>query len=92
VNVLNTPANPVPTISVGTTAVSGTVSMTGKVHIANQPTVKIDTTSPVPVQDVDNLARNPFSVGFSFQGSQPGGSPEGYNNHTPSRLSQRGNA
>lgn len=62
VNVVNTTSNPVPTQAVGTTAVSGNVS------VVNQPTVKIGNTvaAPVAVRDVDNPARHPFQFFATF--------------------------
>ena len=68
VNVVNTTAQPVPVL--GTVGINGTPT----VAVANFPattsvaidgsanTVKIDTTNPLPVRDVDNPARQPFKA------------------------------
>jgi len=67
VSVVNTTSEPVPTQAVGTTTVSGSVS------IANSPTVQVGNTSasPVAVRDVDNPARHPFQFYATF--SKTGG-------------------
>ena len=54
VNVVNTPS-----VNVSNTA-ANPVQVTGSVIVSNSPTVRIDTTNPLPVRDVDNPARQPF--------------------------------
>src|SRR5262249_32087797 len=70
--VVNTSVNPVPTQAQGTTTVAGTIqaeqSGNWNVGIAGTPTFEIgnNTSSPVPVIDVENPAHHPFQFFATF--------------------------
>jgi len=68
VQVVNTPAQPVPTAAQGTTAIQGEVSVTNfpattSVNVTNSPTVIVgnDTAAAVPVRDVESARKQPFA-------------------------------
>jgi hypothetical protein len=69
VNVVNTPAHPVPVVVEGTTTISGTVSIGNQPSVSLAPganvTVSGRRTVPVFVRDLDNPARQPFEADVS---------------------------
>jgi len=81
--VQNPATQPVPTIATGTTAVNGTVgvsgpvTVSGSIDVGSMPAVSLSPgalvnlgnspTSPVPVQDVDNPANQPFSTAVRLE-------------------------
>ena len=77
VRVINTTAEPVPTVAQGTTNIAGSVTLNGTPNVnltsgatvgiaSSANTVKIDSSNPVLIRDIDNPARQPFSDTLVF--------------------------
>jgi len=108
VNVVNTPAvnaqqtgawnvgiNGTPSISVANFPATSNVAIDGSAN-----TVKVDTTNPIPVRDVDNPARQPFRTsvfvsladGSTLAGTNPGLTPPAGKVLVIEQISINGNA